>query len=110
MDSCLGRGFFQEPILRTADGASGFFFVVVFSSYFLQAVVLITSTRLTARTYIQQLCEDTGCSPEDLPESKTIGMGGERGSGISVLMARQDDFNTLAKCMTLIILLPAMGK
>ena len=22
----------------------------------------------TARTYIQQLCEDTGCSPEDLPE------------------------------------------
>ena len=23
-----------------------------------------------ARTYIQQLCEDTGCSPEDLPEVK----------------------------------------
>ena len=22
-----------------------------------------------ARTFIQQLCEDTGCSPEDLPES-----------------------------------------
>ena len=22
-----------------------------------------------ARTYIQQLCEDTGCSPEDMPES-----------------------------------------
>ena len=21
-----------------------------------------------ARTYIQQLCEDTGCSPENLPE------------------------------------------
>ena len=21
-----------------------------------------------ARTYIQQLCEDTGCRPEDLPE------------------------------------------
>ena len=21
-----------------------------------------------SRTYIQQLCEDTGCSPEDLPE------------------------------------------
>ena len=21
-----------------------------------------------ARTYIQQLCEDTGCNPEDLPE------------------------------------------
>ena len=39
-----------------------------------------------ARTYIQQLCEDTGCSPEDLPEKS-----GERGSGISVLVARQDD-------------------
>ena len=23
----------------------------------------------SARTYIQQLCEDTGCSPEDLPEA-----------------------------------------
>ena len=22
-----------------------------------------------ARTYIQQVCEDTGCSPEDLPEA-----------------------------------------
>ena len=22
-----------------------------------------------ARTYIQQLCEETGCSPEDLPEA-----------------------------------------
>ena len=22
-----------------------------------------------ARAYIQQLCEDTGCSPEDLPEA-----------------------------------------
>ena len=24
---------------------------------------------LPARTYIQQLCEDTGCSPEDLPKA-----------------------------------------
>ncbi len=37
-----------------------------------------------ARTYIQQLCEDTGCSPEDLPEAMN-------GSGISVLPARHDD-------------------
>ena len=40
-----------------------------------------------ARTYLQQLCEDTGCSPEDLPEAmkdrdewrervKDIGAGG----------------------------------
>ena len=26
-------------------------------------------TGRTARTYIQQLCKDTGCSPEDLPEA-----------------------------------------
>ena len=59
-----------------------------------------------ARTYIQQLCDDTGCNPEDLPESmndretrlpiihrlwqervRDI----ERGSGIYVLAARHDD-------------------
>ena len=41
-----------------------------------------------ARTFIQQLCDYTGCNPEDLPE---IGRRGERGSGISVLAARHDD-------------------
>ena len=45
-----------------------------------------------ARTYLQQLCEDTGCSPEDLPKAINDREGWrERGSGISVLMARQDD-------------------
>ena len=44
-----------------------------------------------ARTYIQQLCEDIGCCPEDLPEAMKIGKSGERGSGISVLPARNDD-------------------
>ena len=44
-----------------------------------------------ARTYIQQLCKDTGCSPEDLSEARTIGRSSERGSGISVLAARHDD-------------------
>ena len=44
-----------------------------------------------ARTYIQQLCEDTGCCPEDLPKGWMIGRRGERGSGISVLPARYDD-------------------
>ena len=44
-----------------------------------------------ARTYIQQLCEDTQCSPEDLPEAMNDRESGERGSGISVLMARHDD-------------------
>ena len=28
-----------------------------------------TKARRLARIYIQQLCEDTGCSPEDLPEA-----------------------------------------
>ena len=27
------------------------------------------NARRPSRTYIQQLCEDTGCSPEDLPEA-----------------------------------------
>ena len=45
-----------------------------------------------ARTYIQQLCEDMGCSPEDLLEA----MGDwekwrERGSGISVQAAHDYD-------------------
>ena len=35
--------------------------------------------------------QDTGCSPEDLLEACTIGRDGERGSGISVLMAQHDD-------------------
>ena len=49
-------------------------------------------------TYIQQLCEDTGCSPEDLPEAMND-RSGERGSGISVLVARHDDDdNHCTKC------------
>ena len=44
-----------------------------------------------ARTNIQQLCEDTGCSPEDLLEVMNDREWGERGSWISVLMALQDD-------------------
>ena len=44
-----------------------------------------------ARTYIQQLCKDTGCSLEDLPEVMNDREKWERGSGISVLPARHDD-------------------
>ena len=44
-----------------------------------------------AQTYMQQLCEDTGCNPEDLQKRWMIGRSGERGSGISVLAARHDD-------------------
>ena len=42
-----------------------------------------------ARTYVQQLCEDVAL--KTYRKQWTIGKGGERGSGISVLMARQDD-------------------
>ena len=31
--------------------------------------VLLAKARRPAQTYIQQLCEDMGCSPEDLPEA-----------------------------------------
>ena len=44
-----------------------------------------------ARTYIQQLCKDRGCCPEDLPRAMNDRRSGERGSGISVLPARYDD-------------------
>ena len=44
-----------------------------------------------AKTFIQQLCEDTGCSREDQPEVMNGRESGERGSGISVLAARHDD-------------------
>ena len=43
------------------------------------------------RTYIQQLCENTGCSPKDLPQAMNDRRSGKRGSGISVLAARHDD-------------------
>ena len=42
-----------------------------------------------AGIYIQQLCVDPGCSPEDL--RCTVERGDESGSRMSVLMARQDD-------------------
>ena len=41
-----------------------------------------------ARIYIQQLCANMGCSPEDLPEAME---GMQERSGISVLVARHDD-------------------
>ena len=43
-----------------------------------------------ARTYIQQLCDDTGCSPEDLPEVMND-REKWRERGISVLAVRHDD-------------------
>ena len=44
-----------------------------------------------ARTYIQQLCEDTDVALKTRQRWWMIGRSGERGSGISVLAARHDD-------------------
>ena len=44
-----------------------------------------------ARTYIQQLCENTDVVQKTYLGRWTIGRSGERGSGVSVLPARYDD-------------------
>ena len=44
-----------------------------------------------ARTYIQQLCEDTGCCPEDLPRAMNDREEWRERLGISVLPAQDDD-------------------
>ena len=54
-----------------------------------------TKVRPPARTYIQQLCADAGCSLETSWEWWTIETGGERGSGRSMLAVRHDDDNDL---------------
>ena len=47
---------------------------------------------MAKQTYIQQLCEDTGCNPVKTCQKRwMIGRSGERGSGISVLAAWHDD-------------------
>ena len=47
-----------------------------------------------AWTYIQQICVDMGCSPEDLPEAMDDREGWRGlGLGISVLMTRHNDDN-----------------
>ena len=49
-----------------------------------------------ARTYIQQLCEDTECSPEDLPKEMNDREKWRERVRISVLAARHDDDDDLA--------------
>ena len=54
-----------------------------------------------ARTYTQQLCVDTGYSPEDLPKAMDDREGGERGPEISVLRAWHDDDGDDDACIKL---------
>ena len=69
-------------------------------------VLLLTPTRGRAKagrpvgTYIQQLCEDTGCFLKTCLGRWTIGRSGERGSGISVLPARHDIYIFSSKIKT----------
>ena len=44
-----------------------------------------------ARTYIQQLCDDTGCNPEDLPEAMNNRETWRERVRISELATRHDD-------------------
>ena len=53
-----------------------------------------------ARTYIQQLCEDTGSVLKTYLGRWTIGRSSERGSGISVLPARHDDDDDDDDCLS----------
>ena len=46
-----------------------------------------------AKTYIQQLCSETGCCPEDLPGALDDGDGWRERSGKSVLSAQHDNDN-----------------
>ena len=55
-----------------------------------------------ARTYIQQLCNNTGFGPEDLSEAMNDReKWRERESGISVLAARHDDADEIARIETI---------
>ena len=47
-----------------------------------------------ARTYIQQLCEDMGCSPEDLPEAMNVREKWQERVRDIVLVARYDARHT----------------
>ena len=53
-----------------------------------------------ARTYIQQLCEDTGCSPEDLPEAMN---DREKWWERVTVAARQDDDDGLTRTTTVLL-------
>ena len=57
--------------------------------------------RRLARTYLQQLCEDTGCSSEDLPKAMNDEEGWRERVGISVLIARPDDDDDDPDCISL---------
>ena len=59
-----------------------------------------SKTGRPAQTFIQQLCDDTGCNPEDLPKAMNDReTWRERGSGISVLATRHDDDDVLCVCI-----------
>ena len=52
-----------------------------------------------ARTYLDHLCEDAGCSAEDLPGAMNDWEGWREIAMISVLHARHDDDDDLSRCI-----------
>ena len=54
-----------------------------------------------ARTYIQQLCEDTDVVLKSCLGGWTRGRSGEKGSGISVLPARHDDDDEFSESISI---------
>ena len=64
-----------------------------------------------AQTYIQQLCADTGCNPEDLPEAMDDREGWwERESGISMLIVWHDDDDDVLLVVILFFLIRSMTR
>ena len=58
--------------------------------------------RRPARTYIQQLSADMGCSLKDLPGAMDDREGWQRGPGRSVLMVRHDDDDDVICCIQIL--------
>ena len=77
--SCSWPGFFcfflVPWILVDIRLVNIYIYIYIYKDELISDVLLWTPTHgcarvgRPARTYIQQLCEDTGCNPEDLPEA-----------------------------------------
>ena len=57
-----------------------------------------------AKTYIQQLCVDTGCNLKDLPRAMENREGWRRGSGRSALAAWHDEIGSYLKAYNCVLI------
>ena len=65
-----------ERYILTSTDIEGYIYIYIYIYKYIYIYIYICfshtwprKSRTTARTYIQQLCEDTGCCPEDLPRA-----------------------------------------